>query len=190
MAFIYWLNIGILLALFIAQLLFRRFFVRYGKFMLPISAIVIFALPAYESFLQYQVWSADPFSQSFLPPHTGIGYFIGYIGTRFFAHWILALLAALVLPAVASYFNRRLGERFFEKEELPLFALGIFLSGYPGFLFYIVLLLFAELLLTTYYSLLSKGRAPLYYLWLPLAIFAILIAQWLIPKEFTVLFNI
>jgi len=190
MVFIYWLNIGVLLAIFIAELFFCRFFLRYGKFMLPISAVVIFALPAYESFLQYQVWSADPVSHLLIPPYTSAGYFIGYIGTRFFAHWILALLVALVLPAVASYFNRRSGERFFEKEELPLFALGIFLSGYPGFLFYIILLLLAELFLSAYYTARGKDRAPMYYLWLPLAIFAILITNWLIPREFTALFGL
>ena len=47
-----------------------------------------------------------------------------------------------------------------------------------------------KLLLSIFYSLFSKGRAPLYYLWLPVAVFVILMVQFVIPRDIIVQFNL
>ena len=89
----------------------------------------------------------------------------------------------MLVAYAARCLNRRFENRFFEKEEIQIIGLGIFLTGWPGFLFYLIFVLIVGVLLTTTYSLLTKGRAPLYFLWLPLAILTILAKNWLIPQE-------
>lgn len=145
------------------------------KYVWVISILLILGVQTYWSVEQYKVWKASPFSQFFLPPYQPISYFISYVGVRFLAPWVLAFLAAALFSWVAKYFNRKFEERFFEKEEIELIALGVFLTGYPGFIFYLATILVAGALLSTFYSLLSRGRLPLYYFWMPFAIFAIII---------------
>ncbi|MEK7076889.1 MAG: hypothetical protein AAB967_01520, partial [Patescibacteria group bacterium] len=113
-----------------------------------------------------------------------------YVGSRYLAPPAIALLAAIIFGYAAWFLNKKFGERFFENEEPALFALGVFLAGYPGFLFYIPLVLVIGILLAIHYSLLKKGRTPFYYLWLPTAIFAILIKVFMIPPELLLQFNL
>jgi len=83
--------------------------------------------------------------------------------------------------------NKKYGERFFEPEEFYLGASAIFLSGHPGWLFYVVFLLaiyvLIQLFSTAKSSILNSKFSPvrvsLYWLWIPTAIFVILIQRWL-----------
>lgn len=165
-----------------AQACRRSFCLRYVNFAWRLSMAGIFSASLYWAWNQYQLWKASELSKFFLPPYQGIDYYIFYVGQRIFAPWIISLVVAVVISRVAEFFNRKYGERFFESEEIPLMALGIFLTGYPGFLFYLILIFIGGILLSTFYFLLSRGRAPLYYFWLPMAISAILIKNWLIPQ--------
>ena len=90
----------------------------------------------------------------------------------------------------ARVMNERHDKRFFEREEPLFFALGIFLSGYPGFLFYILTVFLIGILLSLYYAVMNKGRAPLYYAWFPAALFAILITNWAVPESFLNFFKL
>ena len=77
-------------------------------------------------------------------------------------------------------------ERFFEPEELWFGALAIFLVGHPGWLFYFTSLILIYFLIHIFSFLIShfsSFRISLYYLWLPLAIFVILINKWLVELE-------
>lgn len=83
--------------------------------------------------------------------------------------------------------NKKFGERFFEEEEPYLAALSIFLTGHPGWLVYLVVLITMYFLLhTTYYLLQRKtARLPLYRLWAPIAFFVILLNEfWLGETSF------
>ena len=117
-----------------------------------------------------------------LPPHQGLYYFFSYVGVRFLGPWVLAFLAALLVSRLAKKLNKRFEDRFFESEEIELMTLGIFLTGYPGFFIYLILILGVGSLVSVVYTLFSKGRMPFYYLWIPLALSAIIIENWLIPK--------
>ena len=165
-----------------AQIFLRSWFLRIIKFILPILVVIFLTFPSYSSYMQYVSWATGPLSKLFLPPHTNISYFLGYVGTRFFVPWLVALLAAIILPNIANYYNRKYGERFFETEEIQIFALCIFLTGYPGFLFYLVLLMFLGTLFSIGYTIMHKGRLPLYYLWVPIAICAIIIKLYLLLR--------
>lgn len=173
-----------------AQLTRRSFLVRVAKFITPVAAVFIFSIVSYWSVLQYRVFEASTLSRLLLPPHMSIFYFLRYVGNRFFSSWLLALAAAVLISGIADYLNRKYGERFFEKEELSFIRIGVFLTGYPGFLFYLIIALTCGVAYSAYYSFRFKERASFYYLWLPAAIFAMIIKTWFIPDSFLAQFNI
>ena len=156
------------------QVLNRRF-VKMLKWFWLVSASVILSIQVYWSVLQYQTWKIDPFSKFFLPPYQDISYFLGYVGVRFFGPWILAFMASLLFSWIARFLNKKFDERFFEKEEIELVALGTFLVGWPGFSFYLGVILVFGALISIFYQIFTKGRLPLYYFWMPFAISAIII---------------
>ncbi len=147
------------------------------------SVIAIFGAAFFSSYFLYENWTKGALTQFFLPPHQGWGYFYSTAGYKFFAPWLISLLAAIVLGRLGEVLNRRWGERFFETEEIWIMRLSFFLVGYPGLWFYTIFLLFVGAGLSAAYGVLAKGRAPLYYLWLPLAIATILIQGWVIPFQ-------
>lgn len=152
-----------------------RRFSKMLKWFWMISGVIVLGNQTILSFKQYEVWQSDSFSKFFLPPYQDISYFISYVGVRFFAPWVLSLVASLIFSWAAGYFNKKFDERFFEKEEIQLIALGVFLTGYPGFLFYLAVILVFGTLTSIFYQIFAKGRLSLYYLWMSFAIFAIII---------------
>ncbi|MDO8664869.1 MAG: hypothetical protein Q7K44_05015 [Candidatus Liptonbacteria bacterium] len=166
-------SIVVLVLLWGAQIFRRSLFSKCIKPIFVFSVFGNFGSAFYLSFLQYQ---------AFLPPYRKWPYFGYYIGWRFFSPIVVALVFALVLKFISEFLNRRFDGRFLEKEESWLFAIGIFLAGYPGFLFYIPFMLIFSLFGSVIYHFFGKGRVPLFYAWLPVAIFAILIKS-LIPQS-------
>jgi len=158
-----------------AQIFRRSLFSRCIKPIFVFSVFGSFCSAVYSAFLQYYAWKGNKFSVLFLPPYRDWSYFLSYVGFRIFSPILVSLFFALVFKFVCEFLNRRYEERFFEPEEGWLFAFGIFMAGYPGFLFYIPLMLVVGLFASLFYNFLGKGRAPLFYAWLPVAIFAILL---------------
>lgn len=151
------------------------------KFLWLVSFVFIISVVSYWSWQQYEVWQTSPVTKYVLPPYQSIGYFLSYVGVRFLSPWILAFLAALLVSRLAKKLNKRFEERFFEKEEIELMTLGIFLVGYPGFLFYLFFILGFGSVASVIYTLFSRGRMPFYYFWMPLAIFAIITVKGILP---------
>jgi len=168
-------SIVVLFFLIATQLFNRNFPVKYVKFCFFLSIAAMFFAASYSAFLQYEAWKTNPMSVFLLPPHASWTYFAWYVIPRFFSPLLVAVISALILKIVSEFLNKRFGERFLEKEEGWLLATGIFMSGYPGLLFYVPLMLVSGLFLSIFYSALKKGRAPFFYLWLPVAVFAILL---------------
>ena len=183
-----------LLVLFLgwgAQITLRSFLVRYRRFAWSGALLVVLGIMSFRLYAQYAGWAAGPPGIYLLPPYEGWWYFYTYAGKRIAAPWLIAIFAAILLPRIAERLNLKYDERFFEPEEMKFFALGILLAGYPGFLFYIVFILIFELLFSAYYRFFSsQKRAPLYFAWFPLAIFAILVKNWLFTRDFLALFNL
>lgn len=227
--------IGILALVLVGQVLFRkrawflknaddlslsRRFSKTLNWFWVISVFLILAIQTYWSAMLYQAWEVNPLSRFFLPPYQPISYFLSYVGFRFFAPWILSAIVAFLVSRLAKFLNKKFDERFFEQEEIELIALGTFLTGYPGFFFYLSLLLFGYLMLQIVNNLrivfsrtdadltrtsadktrtnsenhpstllgagadergkvflesASSERLSAYYLWIPFAIFAIII---------------
>jgi len=172
----------VLLALLFAVQCLARTRVRRAVLWFWVSALAgIFGTLGYWTYLQYALWSAGGLGKLSLPPYQPISYFFRYAAERFFAPWGIALLAALGVIAVTRWMNCRYEERFFEPEEPMLIGLCFFLSGYPTLLFYLPLMFVLGILLSLLYAVFRRGRAPLYYWWVPLAFFAILLKSYVLP---------
>ncbi len=184
-------SLAVLAILFIFQI-FRKKDFDLGK--LSRSALIGSSLAAliyylYLVYQQYFTWfSAGPPASYFLPPYQSWSYVFGYHFTRFGLKYIISLAGGLFFLLSAKALNKKYEERFFEKEELYLGALAIFLTGTPGEVFYFGGLIGLYLLLHLILVLLNKlnvswsswgknqeARLPMYWLWLPLAIFVIII---------------
>ncbi len=168
-------SIVVLFLLIGTQLSGRHFLSRYVKLCFFSAAAAMFGSAVYFSFFQYQAWKGNPMFVFLLPPHANWTYFASYVFSRFFSPLIVSLAFALALKRISEFLNKRYGERFLEKEESWLMAIGILMSGYPGFLIYLPLVLVSGLFLSLFYSVFKKERAPFFYLWLPTAVFAILL---------------
>ncbi len=177
----------ILIIAFGASLLKRRpFGIKAIKVIFIFAIAVVFSLLIYYSYQQYIAWQSVEPSKFLLPPYQTIDYFIKYVGARFFAPYLISLIAALVFLYVAKKLNKKYEERFFEQEELWFGALAIFLTGWPGAFFYfigLILIYFLIHIFLFFISHFSSPRLSLYYCWLPLAIFVIIINKWLIGLD-------
>lgn len=152
-----------------------------GILVFTASLSVVFGLAFYYSWQQYQIWVSDDLGKLFLPPHQNWDYFVFYARTRFFNPYLLSLFLALGFLGAAKKLNQKYEERFFEPAEPHLLATAVFLVGHPLWLFYLIILLAVSLILSlviSYWSL-SQRRLPLYYFWLPAAIFTIMVSRWL-----------
>lgn len=137
------------------------------------SVIAVFIFSFYLSYQQYQIWSKNDISKHLLPPYTSINYFVFYAFTRFFLPYLVSLAAAVLFLFSAKILNKKYKERFFYPEEYYFGALGIFLTGHPGWLFYLALLI----ILYLFIHLFNRDRLSTYWLWIPVAIFVIIMIK-------------
>jgi len=153
------------------------YFLRICEYIFVISIILIFILLIFQSYQQYQLWLKNDISKYLLPPYSGIDYFVFYTFNKFFAPYLMSLIAAVLFLFSAKIINKKYEERFFYPEGYYLGALGIFLSSHPGWLFYLFFLIFVYLLIHLYSLFIihnSFYRISLYWLWIPTAIFVII----------------
>lgn len=145
------------------------------------SVVAILGQGAFLSWKQYILWSGNELGQLLLPPYQSLDYFVFYSRARFFNPYIISMIFSLAILAPALYFNKKLGDRFFESGEPYILAAAIFLSGYPGVLFYLIFILaFGTLASGAHFLRFSHARRfSFYYLWLPAALFTIIISRWL-----------
>lgn len=178
----YWIQILILLFLQGAQIIKRSFLVKAAVFAYIFSIIISFINSARISYLQYISWKVEPLSRYLLPPVRGWSYFLEYVGWRFWAPAIIAIIISFVFIFISKSTNKKYGQRFFEPEEPYLAGVGIVALGYPGILIYAALFIAAFLAVNLLITLIKKSalRVSPYYLWIPTALVAILISElWL-----------
>jgi hypothetical protein len=176
-------SLVLVVILFLIQI-FRKDFLKKIIFIWKLSILLIFLAGIFFSIYQYFLWKSDPLFKLLIPPYKSINYFLRFVGFKFFIPWGISLAFALLLNFITSWANKKYNERFFEQEEIPLGSLGIFLCGWPGLLFYILVILFLGVCLSIIYTLKKKGRAPLYYFWLPGVLIVFILKNFILPKSF------
>ncbi len=166
-----------------AQIFLRPFTIYRYLFIAVVILISLFLL--FQTYQQYQFWLENDISKHLLPPYQGINYFIYYAFIRFFSPYLISLTVAVLFLFLIKILNKKYAERLFYPEEIYLGALSIFLVGHPGWLFYTVFILIIYILIHisslifNHKSYSLSKRLSLYWLWLPTAIFVILIQRWL-----------
>lgn len=152
--------------------------------LLMISIAGVLGYYAFLVFLQYMGWKNGAPPASFLvPPYRGIGYVYSYVFFRFLLYYVVSGIVAGIFFIVLRYINRMRGGIFFESDELFYASLAVFLLGFQEWNYLWIWYGIAIFLITFVASLLNprirKGedRFPMYFLWLPLAIIAIIISE-------------
>jgi len=145
------------------------------------SAFALFSYATYEGLRLYKATLEHSIGQFF-----DIEYILIFrVGIRIFAPYIISLILALFFMWIATWYNKKYDERFFEKEEIQMGGLSLLLVGHPSWIFYFPLVIFVYLLSHIYYQLRhgSGNRLPAYHLWVPIAIFVILISKYWISHQ-------
>jgi len=153
-----------------------------GGRLLLFSALVLAGALLYLTGRQFLIWQQGEITQFLLPPHQSISYFVYYSFTRFWRPYLVSGAVGLVALGLAVYFNKKYDQRFFYQDEPYYLALGLFLTGHPGWILYLALLLAIYLLVASGYTLVARKmpRISFYYFWLPLAVVTILLDAWLL----------
>lgn len=166
---------------FILQLLYRSKrikSVKIFKYLFWGAATFPFLYYLYLTYAQYLEWKGENGPAKFLvPPYTGAGYVIKYHFIGFYIYYLVSLIVAVLFLILTIWLNNKYKKRFFEDEEPYIGGMAISLTGYPGFVIYLVIILTSQLILTFGRIVLFRKseRVPFYYLWLPAGLFAILL---------------
>ena len=171
-----------------AHLAMRSFSLRQARYVFWLAVIGIFLFEAHFLYADYRLLVNDAgFGRYFLPPYTPIIYFLFDRGfKRIYGGYVISLLVAGFWFLAMRILNRRYENCFFYEEESYLAATSIFMCGYPGLLFYLPIFLLTYsgfLSFASIRSYLKKEtilpRLSFRYLWVPTALFVILIISWL-----------
>jgi len=170
-----------LLALLLGAFYLKRsFLVRYRFLVFFIFFLLLTFLNSELLFSQYQLWQKNELTRYFLPPYQGFRYLFFYGLKNIYGKYLFSLLAALIIWLLTFLLNRFFQFKFFYQEEGLLIASSIFLIGYPFFVFYLLLSLVLFFIFS--FSLSFFRRNLLFsfrHLWVPVALFVILISNWL-----------
>ncbi len=151
------------------------------------SVVIVTGYAVYLTVAQYLIWkNSAGLGKFFVPPYQPLWYVVGYEFVRFGMYYATSLVVAFLLLIGAEYANQKFNSRFFEAGEPYLLALAVFLLGNPAWhyawLWYIGAMLGVALLATIFKKLLvilrrepsRNNRFSLYRLWLPIALFVII----------------
>ncbi len=155
---------------------------RWYKFFFIAGILLVFTSIFFQIRQHYRLWLEDDVSKYLLPPYQDIGYFLFYAFTRFLAPYLISLAIALLFLLTAKVINKRYQKRFFYPEEPYVGALAIFLTSHPGWVLYSVIFISAYLAFHLFEAGIHRHiyrRISTYWLWLPAAIFVIIIQRWL-----------
>ncbi len=145
------------------------------------SIIIITGSALYQTRAQFLLWQGDTISQYLIPPYRGMSYFALYAFTHFWEAFVVSGIVGLICFWVAWVVNRRFGGRFFEDEELYYIALGIFLTGHPGWILYVFIVFIMYVIYSACATVIfhRMERVSFYYFWLPCAAATILASAYM-----------
>jgi len=166
------------------QLIKRSFLTSSLKKIFWIPVVAVFFSSVIFSIMQYRAWLANDVMRLVFESEDGLYAFLHNVFFAHFASYVLSLIFAGILAWSMMIINRRSGNKFFENEEILIAFLAGFLTGFPGFLFFllglIITYLVAHLLNILIWRKLENRVIPLYYFWLPVALSVIIISEiWL-----------
>ena len=166
---------------------FKQIRTRAGKFFPALVLIINFYFIVKGlifTYLTYRLWQKSPISHFLLPPYNNYSYFFNYSSFHFFKNYYFSLIFFAFVFILMFFLNKLSKGRFFEKNEVWIAGIGIFLTQWPINLVWFFSVIACGILLHLLYILrtrkLKKVFVSLYYLWLPTAVIAIFLSKWII----------
>jgi hypothetical protein len=164
--------------------LVRSFYMRHAKkfFWATAACAAVFLL--FLTALQYKTWAGSALTVHLLPPAAPASYFAQYAFFRIWSSQIISFAGALLcIWGLRALNKRREGKLLYEKEEW-LAGSAVFLSGFPGLVFFVpgFLVIFLAVSLV---QVIRKGggyRVSPHFLWLPAALCVILLIYFFISE--------
>lgn len=138
--------------------------------------------------------ATNSFIKLLFPDYAGGTYLLFFLLTRAWGEYIISLGFALFFLWAMLYLNHKYDNRFFYDEEPYFGAVAIFITGWPGWLYYLIVLLSLFLIFNALSTGMARSKAkliksdvpetenarfPLYYFWLPVATLIILLMFYL-----------
>lgn len=171
----FYVALGILGLTAVLEFSFPRFLKRHASRIFLYSVLFVGAYLIYIGYLQFKAFQSGVLSDV-LGTQKGFAWFLNYTQLHFWNQYLLSFAGGILFFLIARFFNKKYHERFFENEELYLASLGILLVGYPGWFFYVPLILILSALVSLVMT--ARGeRLPLYHFWIPVAIVFLVTSQ-------------
>ena len=173
--------VGVSIVIFIvllgAQIFLRSFVCRYRKEIVYITiAFYVFSL-SIQTWIQYSAWNQSELTQFLLPPHSSIEYFGTYVFFRIWAPYLISFLFALLLLMGMKWGNKKKEGKLFFDEELSVAFIAMLGVGYPTLIPFSLLFLFVYVGILLFQG--KNKRFSSYFLWLPVALCAILVSEYI-----------
>jgi hypothetical protein len=158
-------------AFFIARVLYSV------SLVLGIIYLLFLSYAAYERF--------EPGILKAFNVYEGMAWFLPYIRFHIWNTYLVSFIVSLLFFFGARFLNSRREGMLLYDDEIWVAATSIFLVGYPGILFY-GMLMAGILLIGSLIQTLSRGggeRFSAYFLWAPAALFVILMIQMVFQSQ-------
>jgi len=157
---------------------------RFFAYLFFFAILSIMLFYGYLVYAQYTEWKeAGPPSSYLVPPYKSISYVFSYHFIRFGMYYAISLFVSLFLLFFSIHGDKKRGNVFFEENETYIAALSIFLLGNPTWGYLWIFYLSAILIVAVLGSFIkirvlkNNERFSLYFLWIPLAIVAIIAVE-------------
>ncbi len=171
---------------FFLQIYNKDAVIRFRRWLVPVAVFLIIAVAGYSTYRLFHAWQVGPVTRFLLPPHQPWSYFISYAFSQYLERYCIAITGTLIFMTAAWFINKRSGERFLYNEEVWLLGTGMFLSGHPGWLVYVVLLMGSSTIANAIYRITVREnrRLSLYYFWMPVSLVTMFAMNWLMKISF------
>ena len=138
--------------------------------------LTLFGVAIFKVIYQYLLWKNHPVSKFLLPPYQSFDYFFSYSFFHFLKVPLYNFFSSIFLLALLKIFNKIFNKRLFFEEEIFFAGLTMLVVEFPINLFLLALIIILGILISLVKRILKKESqyTSLYYLWIPLAIFAII----------------
>ncbi len=180
-------NLSLIVITIGAQLISRPFLVCL-RWLTIAGVSGLIAILSYYTALQYFIWNNNEVARLLLPPYQGIGYFLFYSFTEFWANYLIAAAVGAIGYFLIRFYNKKHGNVLFYPEEPLLCFLAFLLVGHPFWMLSSILLLLALLIGSLITNFISKthNRVSFYYLWLPIAALTLVLSPVLNHLNFVI----
>ncbi len=113
-------------------------------------------------YLEPIFYGINSFIKALIPSYDGGTYLLFYLLTRLWGEYIISFIFAELFLWAMLILNKKYDSRFFYDEEPYFGAVAIFLAGWPGWLYYLIILLSIFLVFNLFATIIINKRDKAY----------------------------